>query len=237
MNAAGAQTWRRTETTIGIYRYRDVTIDGSGQIWAATTDGRIRRLSPTDGTIQQTLGPFTFGAVTIAEINGIAYDAADGGFWLSGYVSSTAAVFKIDATGVFIGPGFGHPSANVTQAATAPLSGNYTLPRALYRDPYLLYERSVSGGGADRPQIARHIIDPDTVARTGIPGISTCLPRRTGWRAVGRAEHHCSVRSLRPGNPDSRGRTSHPALGSARQSRRPQASHSRSLTHSHSRRV
>jgi hypothetical protein len=132
--SAGVLVWNRADS-IGSYKYHnDVTIDGSGLPWTAGEDGNIRKHSASDGTITTT--------VTLAEapasLNGIAYDPADGYFWVK---SEDRGLWKVDGvTGATIvtAPQFSFMASQQYKASTAPYEGNYAIPQSGTNEPYSL---------------------------------------------------------------------------------------------------
>lgn len=151
MNAAGTQLWRRTESLASV-RYMGVTINGSGECWVFCTDSRLRQLSLSDGTVLATVGPISVGTITPSTGGAIAYDAADGGYWLSFYNPQTFV--KVNASGVATGPQMNFQSSDSFTNSTAPFAGSFYVPASRMRDEYQLYwgEHSVTTSGSFSPR-------------------------------------------------------------------------------------
>lgn len=132
--SSGTQVWTRTESPLTII-YNDCTVDGSGNIWTAGSDGIMRRHSNADGTIAATITPAAGPTV----LTGISYDATDGGFWVTGTVGGvTFQLWKVDASGNSLAPLYSLRTTAATVTSTAPYAGSYNLPAASARDPYAL---------------------------------------------------------------------------------------------------
>lgn len=133
---AGTQTWVRNETTAALNSYyNDCTIDGSSNIWTVSSDGFMRRHSSADGTITASVTP----AAGPTALEGIAYDAADGNYWLCGTVNGVdKQAWKVDGSGNSVGPFYSLRQSALQVTSTVPYAGVYQVPLASARDPYIL---------------------------------------------------------------------------------------------------
>ena len=141
-SSTGTATWSKTgETSV---TYQDVTVDGSGKVWTAGSDGVMRRHSATDGTVEATVSP----TLAPTALRGIAYDSTDSNFWIGGTFAGATGVVKVDASGNTVSNPMGLNLSGFTVVATAPFSGSYTVPASAGRDTFL-FTHNGSYGGAD----------------------------------------------------------------------------------------
>ena len=150
--SAAAVVFVATSFGLGSVQFLDVTIDGSGKIWTACSDGKMRMHNATTGAIEATITP----AIAPTSINGIAYDPADGYFWVTLTISGVArSVTKIDSSGNTIGPFFSVKTAQTAVSTTAPFAGGlyYVPPSSVYE--YVEYQWYSANNGGTGNIVAR----------------------------------------------------------------------------------
>jgi hypothetical protein len=177
VTAAGTQTWVATPTATNIV-LADCTVDGSSNIWTAASDGVVRRHSNTDGTITATVAP----TLAPTYLTGIAYDPADGNFWVLGTIAAiTNQLWKMDSSGNTVGPLFSLYATTQNVSSTTPYAGTYQIPAAQARDSYRHVHSATS-------EIGGSIIAPVTTRTAGllvIAGTTTAVTVRSGVPVLG----------------------------------------------------
>jgi hypothetical protein len=170
-DSTGAVIWTKDEGTQYAY-HRGVTVDSSGKPWTAGSDGIMRRHSASDGTVELTITP----ALAPSALYGIAYDPADGHFWISGLFSGGVGIAKVDNSGGTVGPLFGLNANSYTVNSTVgnpdPPAGNYVVPASNGRDTFG-FGRNVASASSSTgysvirtPSIANNLT---TVSSYGLP--------------------------------------------------------------------
>lgn len=156
-NVSGTLTWKRLEAAAPYWL--DVTIDGSGDIWTAGSDGKIRKHSVSDGTVTTAV---TLTGLVPSLLSGIAYDPADGLFWVCGTLAGRERqIWKVNSSGAqqLTTPEFSlyAQSANNAQSSSSPYAGSYYIPtasaRESYQRNYFLYNTGTAGIIARHPPV------------------------------------------------------------------------------------
>lgn len=144
LTAAGALVWNATNPGGITTSPYDSTVDGAGNIWTCDSAGVVRRHSNADGSITATVNP-TIGPTIL---QGIAYDPADGNFWVLGRVAGLDfQLWKMDSSGNTIGPLYSLDNAAQVVTSSAPYTGQYYVPGAAARDPwYFRWSTNAFGG-------------------------------------------------------------------------------------------
>jgi hypothetical protein len=199
--SAGAITWQKTGT-VNTAGFRDVTIDGSSNIWVACIDGAMRRLSSADGSILATVTP-----TGITSMTSITYDPADGNFWIDGSGANHRGYLKVDSSGNIVGYPMGNYQTDQSVNSTAPFTGTYLVQKAASRENIgvALY---TSGGTV-------------TIQRIGTGASGTCLSIKDGTlytvALVAAGGGLSKLSPVRGGNLGSRTRLSSPVTKTASQ--------------------
>lgn len=131
-NSSGAQVWAAS-LSVTHSPFWDVTIDGSGNPWTVANDGKMRKHNPADGTVTSTVTP---AAALGNSLYGIAYDPADGNFWVL-----SRALIKVASDGTQVAStigSFSNSPGSTGVTSQAPFAGSYNVPASSPHEAFYL---------------------------------------------------------------------------------------------------